>query len=300
MDRRNVPARIGIALLNVLAPGLGLLRLGRWKLALALYLVATVVTTLLTAGPPLSFPVFGTIAVAVLMVYPVAIGLSWHFSRNKTEQLPWYGRWYVVVAAFLAAFSISYVLTGEDRLTYRSFYMPAESMAPTLPKNDRLFAYMRAPKTLKRGDLILVRTGHGDIYIKRVAALPGDRIGMINGFVTIDGSPVQQRQVGTDLIDDAFGKARARRLAEQFPGESKPHEIYDLGESPFDNMTSTRVLSGHVFVLGDNRDRSADSRVSREEAGLEQVAFADIVGRPLFFSWGSSRPLGTPVPPNER
>jgi hypothetical protein len=83
---------------------------------------------------------------------------------------------------------------------------------------------------------------------------------------------------------NAFGDT-VRRLSEQFPGEASPHEIYDAGDSIGDHFAEVMVAPGHIFLLGDNRDHSADSRFSHDEQGLEQVALADVRGTPLFFYW---------------
>ncbi|HYJ28739.1 MAG TPA: signal peptidase I, partial [Allosphingosinicella sp.] len=173
---------------------------------------------------------------------------------------------------------------------YKPYYIPAESMMPTLRKNDRFVASMRGPGELRRGDIVLVRVPGGDaVYIKRVAALPGDRFAMVAGAVVIDGSPVAQHLVGTERIEVPPYPREARRLAERFPGEARTHEIYDIGMTTVDDFPESRIPAGHVFVLGDNRDQSADSRVPREQQGLELVPVENVVGRPLFFTWRAGR-----------
>ena len=77
-------------------------------------------------------------------------------------------------------------------------------------------------------------------------------------------------------------------LAERFPGEGRPHSIYDFGPNRVDDMPEQRVAPGHVFVLGDNRDRSADSRVPQPEMGVEQLPIDHIVGRAIFITWAAN------------
>jgi signal peptidase I len=177
---------------------------------------------------------------------------------------------------------------------FKVFYIPAEAMMPTLQVNDRLLASLQRPADLRRGDIILLRVGRS-IYIKRVAALAGDRIEMIGGIVYLNRRPVTQRYLRTDRIDDDRYDDRARRLAEQFPGEAASHEIYDLGYTQGDDMPEQVVAPGHVFVLGDNRDASADSRFSHAEQGVEQLPIADIRGRALYYLWGPSGRFGDPI-----
>jgi signal peptidase I len=165
---------------------------------------------------------------------------------------------------------------------YRLFHIPSESMMPTFQVGDRFVARMSPPASLNRGDIILIHTASG-IYVQRVAGLPGDRIELVGGIVHLNGRPVPQRLVGEDPVEASMYRTTARRLSEQFPGEASPHEIYDSGASPGDDFAGHIVAPSHVFTLGDNRDHSADSRFSREEMGVGQVALSDIRGAPSFF-----------------
>jgi signal peptidase I len=169
---------------------------------------------------------------------------------------------------------------------YKHFYTPAEGMMPTLEVGDRFVARMGgAPEGLRRGDIVLVETPAGEIYIKRLAGLPGDRIGVQDGVVHLNGRAVPQRQVGVDRVTtNMFGNS-ARRLSEQFPGEADAHQIYDSGHSIGDDYEEELVRPGHLFLLGDNRDLSADSRFGREEQGLEQVPLTRVRGVPDFFTF---------------
>lgn len=286
-------ARIGIVLLNILAPGLGLLRLGAWKTAFAVYAAAVSLLLSLNLAPPVPFGILAFVVITGLGTYVVAMWLSWSLSKAKSFEQRWYSQWYSVVGAMLLAFGISWLQSEPQFRRFRSFYMPAESMAPTLLKNDRFIAYMR-PTQLRRGDLVLVPNHQGELYLKRIAGLPGDRIALRDGQVLLNGNRVPQAPLGTEkLTDDVLGPVDASRLAERFPGEAAAHEIYDLGGSAGDQMEEELVRPGHIFLLGDHRDRSADSRFSKDVFGLEQVPVGAIAGYPLYFSWGSSRPLGT-------
>lgn len=293
--KRGVFARIGIVLLNLPAPGLGLLRVGRWRMALLVYCAWLLLPAFIIFAPPAPFLLFALAVALGLAAFVASIWLSWGSSRALPSARPWYVRWYSISAVAGVALVSSAFCSNRDHFRYRSFYVPSESMAPTLEKNDRFFVYMRPPTQLHRGDLVLVSAENGLVHIKRIAAMSGDRIAMRSGTVVINGAAVPQKLVGNDLVSGEDGPTPARRLVEQFPGEAQSHEIYDMGPSAGDDMPEQIVQRGRIFLLGDNRDDSADSRFSRDMGGLEQVPVAGIEGWPLYFSWGSSRPIGTPL-----
>lgn len=300
-QRRGIAARAGLVALNVLTPGLGLLRLRRPRSAFAFWLVLPVslaiVGLLWVVTNPLPFGLLmlsaGVPVAAWLGSLLGAAWSSWSSSRFKSPPPPpvW-ARWYAIVAAYLVGgLGLSFAVTDGLHRLYKPFYLPSEAMAPTLLKNDRIVASMRQPRSLQRGDVILVETRDG-LYIKRVAGLPGDRIALHGGIVVINGRRVAQRLVREDVVENDWGRGGFRRIVERFPGEALPHEIYDMGYTEIDDFPETLVKPGHVFVLGDNRDRSADSRVSRDLHGVEQVPVSDIRGKALYYTWGPSRRTG--------
>jgi signal peptidase I len=203
---------------------------------------------------------------------------------------PWWKRWYVFVGFALAAM-IGLVLVFGPPTEMRTFYLPSEAMMPTLAKDDRILAEMQSfdpdqegEGSLRRGDIILFNI-HNSVYIKRVAGLPGDRIAVVEGVVHLNGRPVRQRIVREEAGENPLGEGRVHRLMEQFPGEPRPHEIYDMGYSVGDDFAEARVRPGHVFVLGDNRDLSADSRFSHDMHGVEQLPITDVIGTARSIIW---------------
>ncbi|WP_431848633.1 signal peptidase I [Allosphingosinicella sp.] len=223
---------------------------------------------------------------ALLGALLISVALTWRWSREPQAKLRWWSRWYSILAVVILGSVLASYLAGVAHGFYKSFYLPSEGMAPTLLKNDRLVASMTLPDVLRRGDIILFDTPAG-VYIKRIAGLPGDRISMSNGVVSINGDRMEQRFLRTERVDGSNGWVEGRRLIERFPGEKESHQIYDLERSPFDDVPEQIVAAGHLFVLGDNRDRSADSRVPVDLQGVEQVPITRVHGKALFFPWGA-------------
>ncbi|MEA3066323.1 MAG: signal peptidase [Sphingomonadales bacterium] len=192
-------------------------------------------------------------------------------------------RWTAIAIACVAGIVVFGAIAVLGSGHFRSFYMPSEGMAPTLEKRDRFVAIMDGARALRRGDVVLFPVGES-MYVKRVAALAGDTIGMRNGVVILDGKPVPQRFLRQERRSD-FPDGPVRRRAEHFPGEAAPPEILDLGPSELDDVPERRVPAGFLFVLGDHRDRSADSRVERDRMGVELLPVSDVRGHALFYTW---------------
>jgi len=205
--------------------------------------------------------------------------------------------------AQLVAFILA--LTVVKSAIAEPYYVPSGSMEPTLMIGDELvaskFAYgyssaslalpfgITLPSTQRifgelpsRGDVVVFRSpaDRSQIWVKRVIGLPGDRVQMRAGRLWINGKIVSQRADGIDQAEDGDGKLTgAVRFIETLPG-GRQHLIFKTDAiGPLDNTDEVLVPAGHVFVMGDNRDNSADSRLSPSAGGVGFLPADDVVGR---------------------
>lgn len=191
-------------------------------------------------------------------------------------------------------------------LAFEPFNIPSSSMKPTLLIGDYLFVskfsygYSRHsfPLSLppfegrvlgavpERGDVVVFKLpsdGRTD-YIKRVIGLPGDRVQVRRGQLYLNGEVVPRQRLGT-FSDDFRSRSDCAEpilYRETLPG-GRGHEILDCpNPALLDNTPLFTVPDAHVFVMGDNRDNSQDSRY----AGVGFVPVENLVGEAqmIFFS----------------
>jgi len=191
----------------------------------------------------------------------------------------------VLAGAALAVATIASAQDSADlpwwwNYPYKAFTQRSESMIPAIRPVSYLVARKHPAAELRRGDLIAFRKGK-EVWVKRVAGLPDDRVAMIDGRVSINGRTATY--AGTEPYAGPLDRSQSRgsviQQMERFEGEAAAHPILDQGWSQLDTVAETVVAAEHVYVLGDNRDNSVDSRVPATEMfGLGQVAFADVYG----------------------
>ena len=208
----------------------------------------------------------------------------------------------------------------------KPFFIPSTSMMPNLLVGDHLivtrypYGYNWSSITfhlLPRGDwrlfggtpeygdiVIPVHPERNEDYIKRVVGLPGDRIAVRDGQIVLNGQPVRQ-EVEPDMLlpldlntpclepefevvesPDGTSKCKVPVMRETLPNGVSYLIIEALPDQPLDNYDEILVPDDAVFVMGDNRDYSADSRASVARQGLGgPVPLTNIGGRAEFITF---------------
>jgi signal peptidase I len=167
---------------------------------------------------------------------------------------------------------------------------------PTLLIGDYFVAergYFRR-QAPRRGELAVFRWPRDRRFdfVKRIIALPGDRVRLRAGVVYINDAPIAREPAG-HFSDPEFQRAMVQYVETAADGHH--YRIVKVGEGqPLDNTAEVIVPADHYFVLGDNRDNSADSRDPWSGVGL--VARADLTDRPYLIYWSRSHErIGTPL-----
>jgi signal peptidase I len=219
---------------------------------------------------------------------------------TMTQQIRAFWKWLaeplaVIVLMFCATTAIA-----------QPFYIPSGSMEPTLRIGDAMiaskYAYgystaslpvMLGPQTgarllgrlPSRGDVVIFRHPHDPktVLVKRVIGLPGDRIRMDEGHLVINGRTLPLTETGTGEVQDQDGGKTAIHAFRETLPNGVSHPVYKRHwDGLVDDTAEITVPQGHLFMMGDNRDNSLDSRVAVEDGGVGLVPVANLIGRAEF------------------
>jgi signal peptidase I len=257
-------------LLSLIVPGAGHLYAGRVVKGLVLWLAGSALTWLaLVLGVASTFTGMALLLVAAFGYWiGLAVSAALDARRSGSIRLG-RGRW-VAVAGLLAVQVALGALPIRSWLPVRSFRIPSGSMEPAVQVGDHLIADMRAwhRRDPQRGDLVIFRHPENPaiLVLDRVIGLPGERIDLQDKRVYIDGRP----------IEDRWATHSDSRTYSGSP-------FYPPLVVARDQFGPLVIPEGAVFVMGDNRDNSRDSRF------LGPIDRSLLIGRPLYIYWSRDR-----------
>ncbi|MEM6759329.1 MAG: signal peptidase I [Pseudomonadota bacterium] len=214
----------------------------------------------------------------------------------------------LLIGDFLFVNKMAYGYSYASCPSLRIIGLDADIVCGFLPRgNDRIIG--SAPE---RGAVVVFRHPvTGNDYIKRLIGLPGDTVQMRDGQVILNGAPVPQEPNGAFIEEFAiqgpqgqrprcaggatgFGADCIKERSVETLPEGRTYavlNINDQGTPSADNTAIFQVPEGHFFFIGDNRDNSADSRLSHVSRGVGFVPYENLIGRAdrvIFSSAGRS------------
>jgi signal peptidase I len=159
-----------------------------------------------------------------------------------------------------------------------------------------------------RGDVVVFHhpTEDSDL-IKRVIGLPGDTVEVRGGRLILNGHAVKRQPlppakvpvsanspcrvvppaVPTVMTVGSHPACVYQAFLETLPGGPSYTVLNQVEDGPADDFQTTRVPAGHVFLMGDNRDDSLDSRFATFEGGVGMLPTDNLIGRALFTFWST-------------
>ena len=249
-------------LLSFITPGLGQIYNGRFKKGIILYVIVLLIfVSLVFSGLILRF--YGAIiSLVITLVFSIYIWLNALFDAIKLKEVPLrpYNKWYIYLAIFVIhAFVIQPVISSTIKKNIvRPYKFPSISMEPTLFPGDYFLVDMKIYKTAKpkRGDVIVFEYPKDPAkeFVKRVMAMEGEKVEIIRNKIYINDQ----------LMDDPWGHFTIPRSS-----------IADYGP--------VRIPESSLFVLGDNRDNSQDSRF------WGFVNIRKVKGKILYLYWAKDK-----------
>ncbi|MCY7271409.1 MAG: signal peptidase I [Sphingomonas bacterium] len=204
-------------------------------------------------------------------------------------------------------------------LVVAPFSIPSGSMLPTMAIGDYLFVAKwpygfsrfsfpgRIPsfsgrvfdRLPERGDVVIFKRPDavGADWVKRVIGLPGDTVAMRGGVLILNGRPVPKQKAGIVRIaitpnspchlPTATSSCLYPSYRETLPNGRSYLTIDQLAGGPGDDFAPVTITAGKLFLMGDNRDDSLDSRFSLEQGGVGLVPTDRLVGRAAFAFWST-------------
>lgn len=246
------------ALLTVVAAGVGHVYAGRPMrglvaavLALA-FGMAMLQASMMADARWARLLALGLLALTIVVVVADAAGTA--READPAARRRWYQRWWMYAVLIVAvAFVIDMLVLPFAQSNWRAFRLRSHNMAPTLLAGDYVMT-ARGNEGLQRGMVITRVTDEGFESIGRIVGVAGDTLSMSDGTLRVNGSE-----------EPAFGRVTAVDDGSQAEGMFHWQRRFLVGDTAGYAPTAAEwgplvVPPGNVFVLGDNRPASLDSR----------------------------------------
>ncbi len=276
--------------MSAILPGFGQLYNGEVHKALWLFLVFALLSVPAIAMVALYLPVSWTLPslfsglLLLLALWLYGMGNAFRSARRQMDYQPqpWQSAGVYLMVLLVCGTALPLLSAQIRQYWVEAMLVPSSSMEPNVMKSDLIFADKRynrvgATQALKRGDIAIFvyPNERSTYYIKRIIGLPGDEVSIKGAEVSINGKPLRLRTtpVGNGLLVTETDSKTAWQV---FWNNNSKLQL---------PQTKVRVPAGQVFMMGDNRTDSNDSRF------FGTVPLQDVVGkaRQVWFSAQGNR-----------
>lgn len=255
--RTKKRSKILSLLLSILTPGLGHLYNGKFIWAVSIPVVFFIIYEIISYFSLIrSFTFYLIFVLFTIYVYVFSIVHSIVLAnRNHNYQLKSYNRVYIYLIWPILYFGLAPLLPTNTSI--KPFNIPTNSMENTLKAGDMIFADMDYYNNMevKRNDIVIFDAPepYGKFMIKRAIAFEGEKISIVNGKIFINDK--EYKEINPNII----------------------HESKN-----YDDIPGIIIPEDHIFVIGDNRPNSIDSR------NFGCIPGEDVKGKPLYIYFSNS------------
>jgi signal peptidase I len=246
MERIKKRRPFAAALLSIISPGLGQIYNVQLKKGVIFYLVSTL-SGIMIVATSLATSFYGGVALLIItiLIYLYILADAIVIAvKSREARLKRYNRWYYYLLFFMVAAGISLAYSAymaPKIYSIKAYSISTGGMMPTLLKGDHIITELNPYKKeqTQRGDIIVFKYPEDPErdFIKRIIGIGGDKIQSIDKVIYINGAPIDEPY--TIYSDE---------------------QIKPGGIEPRDNFGPFVIPDDKLFVLGDNRDGSYDSR----------------------------------------
>jgi signal peptidase I len=256
-------------LMSLLCGPLGQFYAGRLRRCICLYIFGVLLSFILMLCAivlPIGYNGLTLLYICVI-AYPVYLAIDAFLlaKRNRQTVLKRYQRWWFYLVMYFMFLEANYAIAIFLRVYIaEAFVIPTRSMAPTIQAGNRILVdkLFFSREHLCRSNVIVYRGPDQQFYVTRIAGLPDDTVEIKNERVLING----------EEWDDG-------------------HAIYQGDLPPVKEMVNygpIKIPPQHVFVLGDNRRKSRDSRF------IGPIPISDVCGKARIIYWAQERVFPDP------